>query len=264
MRTGRRPASRPTLLPVLNALPLIENPRSGAGLLPVGTRCGPWQSSSEWLLWQLADSAFPTGGFAHSGGLEAAWQQGEIEGRRGLQEYLEASLHQAGTASVPWVTTAHAHPERLAELDLWCDAWLSNHVANRASRQQGRAFWTAVVCAFPGVTPDGGGKETRGTPEPGHLAPVFGMILARLGVETGLAVSLFLFQHLRSLLSASVRLGIVGPLEAQALQHRLAPLGQEIAWNRRAATLDDLAQTAPLLDLWQGAQDRLYSRLFQS
>jgi urease accessory protein len=32
----------------------------------------------DWLLWQLADSAFPTGGFAHSGGLEAAWQHGEI------------------------------------------------------------------------------------------------------------------------------------------------------------------------------------------
>jgi urease accessory protein UreF len=29
-------------------------------------------------------------------------------------------------------------------------------------------------------------------------------------------------------------------------------------------TLDDLVQTAPLLDVWQGAQDRLYSRLFQS
>ena len=31
-----------------------------------------------------------------------------------------------------------------------------------------------------------------------------------------------------------------------------------------AHTLDDIAQTAPLLELWQGAQDRLYSRLFQS
>jgi urease accessory protein UreF len=29
-------------------------------------------------------------------------------------------------------------------------------------------------------------------------------------------------------------------------------------------SLDDLAQTTPLLDVWQGAQDRLYSRLFQS
>jgi urease accessory protein UreF len=29
-------------------------------------------------------------------------------------------------------------------------------------------------------------------------------------------------------------------------------------------SLNQIAQTAPLLDLWQGAQDRLYSRLFQS
>jgi urease accessory protein UreF len=35
---------------------------------------------------------------------------------------------------------------------------------------------------------------------------------------------------------------------------------------RRCAdlTLDDLAQTAPVIDLVQGAHDRLYSRLFQS
>jgi len=48
------------------------------------------------------------------------------------------------------------------------------------------------------------------------------------------------------------------------LQHRLAPLAAEVVARCEHLSVDDLAQTAPLLDLWQGAQDRLYSRLFQS
>jgi urease accessory protein UreF len=53
-------------------------------------------------------------------------------------------------------------------------------------------------------------------------------------------------------------------MEAQNLQARLAPTAEKILQRCAALTLDELAQTSPLLDLWQGAQDRLYSRLFQS
>ena len=34
-------------------------------------------SESPFVAWQLIDSAFPTGVFAHSWGLEAAWHHGE-------------------------------------------------------------------------------------------------------------------------------------------------------------------------------------------
>jgi urease accessory protein UreF len=53
-------------------------------------------------------------------------------------------------------------------------------------------------------------------------------------------------------------------MEAQILQRRLAPVVERILIECQTLTLEDLAQTSPLLDLWQGAQDRLYSRLFQS
>lgn len=36
-------------------------------------------SDSDWLVWQLLDSGLPTGGFAHSCGLEAAMQLGEYD-----------------------------------------------------------------------------------------------------------------------------------------------------------------------------------------
>ena len=53
-------------------------------------------------------------------------------------------------------------------------------------------------------------------------------------------------------------------VEAQTLQHRFGPKAEAVLTRCASLTLDDLAQTSPLLDLWQGAQDRLYSRLFQS
>ncbi len=59
-------------------------------------------------------------------------------------------------------------------------------------------------------------------------------------------------------------MGIVGPMEAQSLQHRLAPRAEEVLARCEGLSVDDIAQTSPLLDIWQGAQDRLYSRLFQS
>ena len=46
--------------------------------------------TSDWLFWQLADSAFPTGGFAHSWGLEAAWQSGEVADVAALRRFVHA------------------------------------------------------------------------------------------------------------------------------------------------------------------------------
>ncbi|MEY4385157.1 MAG: High confidence in function and specificity [Verrucomicrobiota bacterium] len=213
----------------------------------------------DFLIWQLCDSAFPTGGFAHSAGLEAAWQHGEVRNRTELLSFLETNLHQLGRAALPFVNTAFDDPERLGELDQLCDAFLSNHVANRASRLQGRAFLTAVERIFKAES----GKRKAETPF-AHFAPVFGACLRELQVPHDTALRMFFFNHLRSVLAAAVRLNIVGPMEAQQLQQRLASQAATLADRAAAFTLDDVAQAAPLLDLWQGAQDRLYSRLFQS
>jgi len=187
--------------------------------------------------------------------LEAAWQHGEVRQRDPLCSFIQAGLQQLGHAGLPLVTAAHAEPERLAELDRLCEAFTTNHVANRASRTQGRAFLTAGQKVFGVSVPESPCL---------HLAPVFGACLRQLKVAKQTAARLFFFSHLRTLLAAAVRLNIIGPMEAQRLQHRLAPVAEKTMADCLALSLEDLAQTAPLLDLWQGAQDRLYSRLFQS
>lgn len=217
------------------------------------------KNEADWLLWQLADSAFPTGGYAHSAGLEAAWQHGEIRDAAELRQWLVASLDQLTGTALPFVNAACADPQRLADLDQLFDAFTSNHVANRASRLQGKALLGTVERVFHG-------SMELGHFQPGHahFGPVFGAVARALGLTHSHAIRLFVFMHLRSVIAAAVRLNIVGPMEGQAIQFQLSSHAEAVAQRGATLGLDHLAQTAPLFDLWQGAHDRLYSRLFQT
>ena len=74
----------------------------------------------------------------------------------------------------------------------------------------------------------------------------------------------FLFCSVRSALSAVVRLGVLGPLRAQALLHGLHPLFDEALAKTADLRSDDAVSVSPWLETAQSAHDRLYSRLFQS
>lgn len=218
----------------------------------------------DWLVWQLADSAFPNGGFAHSGGLEAAAHLGEIRNRASLENWLGVSLRQAGRATLPWVSAAWQGKPPFEELDARCDAFLSNHVANRASRALGQAMLATAVRAFEVPHLREWRAQMLDQNLPGHLAPVFGALVRSLGLDRPTALRLFTFTQLRGWISSAVRLGVVGPLEGQALQSRVAPLAETVVADAQHFTIDDVAQTAPFLEILQGHHDRLYSRLFQS
>lgn len=217
-----------------------------------------------WLLWQLADSAFPAGGFAHSAGLEAAWRLGEVRTRKQLEEFIQGSLAQSGRGSLPLLGEAYREPGRLAEIDARAEAFLANTVANRASRAQGRAFLAASERAFACDAVSRVRRQIQDGLLAGHLAPGFGMVLRLLEVSRENAMRLFLFLVLRGGITGAVRLGILGPLEAQSLQFKLSASAEEVLLRCGQLPLSALAQTAPVLDLMQAAHDRLYTRLFQT
>ena len=224
------------------------------------------------LIWQLVDSAFPTGAFAHSLGLEAAWQHGEVATRDDLRRFVEATILQAASGALPLVNAAHREPARLAEWDALNDAFLTNAVANRASRQQGRTLVASAARIFASSTLDALHARVSSTPNAqlptpnlaAHAAPVTGAVFAALGVALETTQRMVLFVAARSVLSAAVRLGVTGSYDAQRMQSECAGFSAAVLARYRDAGPDALAQTAPVIDILQGAHDRLYSRLFQS
>lgn len=216
------------------------------------------------LVWQLIDSAFPSGGFAHSAGLEASLQHGHLVDGAGVRAFARHALEQCGRSALPLATAAHRRPGDFSDLDRLSDVFLSNPVANRASRAQGRALLTAFARSFS--VPDVAEVDAavRGEALAAHYAPVFGRLFKALGVDLLDTQRAFLFISARGVSSAAVRLGAIGAYDAQTVLADLAPCIDTVIRRCGALAPHEIAQTAPLIDLFQSTHDRLYSRLFQS
>ena len=219
---------------------------------------------NHWLVWQLVDSAFPSGGFTHSGGLEAAAQHGDVATVDDVGRTAAVAVKQAGRLTLPIVLAAHRSPGEVESLDALADLVLNQPVGNRASRAQGRSFLASAARVFPQAPIHQLAEETRVEDRAGHHAPIFGAVLSHLGLDADTTARLFLYHTGRTVTAAGVRLGLLGVFDAQRLQPALAQEIDATLDGCRSLRLADIAQTAPILDLFQSTHDRLYSRLFQS
>jgi urease accessory protein len=221
-------------------------------------------TDARWRVLQIVDSGFPTGGFAHSAGLEAALAAGVVDSTSSFDAFVRAHLWNCGNASLPFVAAAHRDPHDFDDLDAAADARLVNHVANRASRTQGRAFLATAASVFGAPAVAALAARAAAREIAAHQAPVFGASLAALEVTLGDALAMHLLLALRGVVSAAVRLGVVGPNEAQRFQGRHAATLDAVLDACRALTPDDAAGVAPVFDALGATHDRLYGRLFQS
>ena len=214
---------------------------------------------TSWLLLQLVDGAFPSGGFAHSAGLEPSLH---LRGIGELEPFVDEALWQTGRSALPFVRRAAEAPLELASLDALFDATSTSHVANRASRAQGRALAGAACRVFD--RPDVLGIGQHAKLGPAHHAVVFGAVFGVVGMTVRDTQMAWLHAQLRGVLSAAVRLGVVGPLEAQQIQASRVPVLDGILASCGELDVTDAAMTAPLLELFGALHDRLDGRLFQS
>jgi len=232
----------------------------------------------DWVVWQLIDSAFPSGGFVHSGGLEAATQLGFTRDRSSLDNYLKSVLVQTLNSSMVLVMEVFQNVNKSASVtknikafenaDKVAQAITTNHVANRASRAQGQALLLSASAAFTDSGLSQFKKEIFSLHYV-HFPPTFGLVCKMLDFERETTRRMFLFVTLRSLLSSAVRLNAIGPLEAQGVLYKYSAFIDELLAREEEDVCTDtlskhVVQTNPILDIIQGSHDKLYSRLFNT
>ena len=102
----------------------------------------------------------------------------------------------------------------------------------------------------------------------GHLAVAWGLVCRAAGLfAVDHVCYVFLLNHCKAVLSAAVRLGLIGPYHAQAvlaLASTRRAIEAAVAAGKAVGPVHNAAPTVPVLDLYQGRHELLYSRVFNS
>ncbi|KAK6216203.1 eukaryotic translation initiation factor 2-alpha kinase [Pestalotiopsis sp. IQ-011] len=251
---------------------------------PIGPIVNSAASSAHHYLLLLSDSALPLGSFAFSSGLESYKTHGGQASS--FQTFLPLSLSAYASTTLPFVLAAHRDPSATAALDDAHDAAVICTVGRRASVAQGRALLGVWEKSFAPAAPPSSREamaHLRGLlasssaaadadvllpayTYSAHLAPLFGAICNLLGLTLRQTAYVFMLSHVKALVSAGVRAAMMGPYVAQrVLASRevqdLISAMVDREWDTR---YEEAGQSVPVMDLWIGRHEMLYSRIFNS
>jgi urease accessory protein len=207
----------------------------------------------------LADGRTPTGGFAHSGGLEAAGlAPAEVPG------FMAARLRTVGLLDAAIAARGAAGADPLA-LDAAWTARTPAPALRDAGRSLGRALLRLALRLWPAEI-----EPYAATSSATPRAVVLGLAGHAAGLEPLAVARLALYDDAAAVAAAAPKLHAVDALEAAAWVASLAPLIEELALRAARdahATRDGLplpAAATPLLDLRAQANHAHDRRLFVS
>jgi urease accessory protein len=223
--------------------------------------------------------SFPIGAFSYSHGLESAMASGVVQDRASLQTWIAAIVAQGG-GRIDGDILSEAHRAAEAGNLAALDAANRRGLAFRAtaelaleSSQQGGAFlatWrSAWACPHSGPPPlagegDTGGRVGADFRDGVCLPVVFGMAAAGAGIALEDALLGYLHAFAANLMSAGLRLGLIGQTDGQRILAALEPVVAEAVSAAQTRDPADFGSATFAADLASMAHETQYSRLFRS
>jgi urease accessory protein len=228
--------------------------------------------------------SFPVGAFSYSHGLEAAAASGVVHGRASLQAWIAAIVAQ-GSGRIDADILCQAYRAARAGDEAGIDGASRRGLAFRATAelaleaaQQGEAFLNTCLAAWPEPSPQpnpspqagegvhraSGGRVGAATGKGVCHSAAFGMVAARAGIPLEDALLGYLQAFVANLMSAGLRLGLIGQTDGQRILAALEPvvaLAAVAAIDRDPA---DFGGATFAVDLASMAHETQYSRLFRS
>lgn len=216
---------------------------------------------------QLADSAFPSGLYTMSHGLEG-FRQRDLVDSQGVGDLL-ADLLRCSIGPADGTALARAHDaasagdlDEVQRVDRLLFATKLNAELRAASVRSGRQLMRTAGALVDDAIVSAYGDLVRSREVPGCQPVVSGMCYAAAGVSVERAVAADLFAFASSFAGAALRLRLADHVAAQVILRDVAPTIEEVAAAAVARATEDIGGFAPLTDICSAGHERAEARLF--
>ena len=217
-------------------------------------------------LLQLSDTAFPTGSFAHSMGLEAFAGTGRLRSAEDLERLAGVYLNSLSTSDGVALRAAYvARLDEVIEIDRLLSATKLTRELRSASTATGGRFLASVAAlGVESTLLENYTRAVREDEAPGNMAVGYGVAALALELEVDEALLSYLFTATSSLVAAGQKLIPLGGSAAQRVLYRLNAETTRVLEKSEEVALEDMYAFAPEVDVRSMLHERQRVRLYIS
>jgi len=219
---------------------------------------------------QFTDGLFPTGGYAHSFGMETCVQSGEVRDAAGVENFLSVYL-EGSAAPTDAVLTLCARTAAIEEdvgacirLDHKVHATKPAAELREASRQMGKQTLRILAELNGHSLVHEFSAEIAGGEAYGHHPVAYGIAAGVLEWPAKESAAAYLYATSTVLVNASLRLMPLGQLAGQRILWNIQPLIAKLAHEIQLLREEDIWTFAPQLEISSMRHETLEARLFRS